>query len=237
MKNPPRTGAPEPVERLWSTIEEYCESRTGKRRPVRHMATRTGLSRSTISDWFNYRSFPQWEGFSQLLRYFDDETWRADLTIMWRAAWAAHQSTHRAVHHEAQQEAHQAASGAEPKISPRRWVLVVGALLAVLTITGYVLIHRAGPDPKTGGTGQRSAPTGPAVGILDGTCMTVTARDVRVFTSVGGDEPWTTWPRGTRFWVDRDATSPRRYRTVLRNGRHGWVTTDHRYVQPAIDCR
>jgi hypothetical protein len=239
MKNPPRTGAPEPVERLWSTIEEYCEKKTGNRRPVRRIATRTGLSRSTISDWFNYRSFPKWEGFSQLLEYFDDEAWRTDLAIMWQAAWAAHQA-HQARPAPAENQAAENQVETEPvpprRQSRRRWVLVLGALLAVLAITGYVLARRADSDAKVARTGQGSAPTAPAVGILGGTCMAVTARDVRVFTSVSGDEPWTRWGRGTRFWVDRDAGSPHRYRTVLRNGRHGWVTTDHRYVQPATGC-
>src|SRR3954451_21868856 len=63
MTESPRPDAPAAVEKLWATIEAYCEDRTGKRRLVRRIAQRTGLSRSTISDWFNYRSFPQWEAF------------------------------------------------------------------------------------------------------------------------------------------------------------------------------
>jgi hypothetical protein len=59
---------------------------------------------------------------------------------------------------------------------------------------------------------------------------------VRVFVAPTGDEVWTSWAHDTKFWVDRDAGSPSRYRTTLRNGRHGWVTRDRRYIQPADGC-
>src|SRR5205823_2084778 len=86
MRSQPRP-MPESVRLLWNTIEDHCERRTGKRRPVRAMERRTHLPSSTISDWFNYVSFPTWERFAQLLPYFTDEVFRADLEILWMAAW------------------------------------------------------------------------------------------------------------------------------------------------------
>jgi hypothetical protein len=229
MKESPRADAPEPVEKLWSTIEAYCEDRTGQRRPVRHIARRTGLSRSTVSDWFNYRSFPQWEAFSQFLTYVEDEAWRHDLTIMWQAAWDAHQA------------ARVTAGPVAPKATPasdsprrrrRRALIAVGALLLVLATTAFVVVQLVRSDA----TDQQADSTAPAVGIVGGACMTVSAQDVRVFTSATADEVWTTWVHGTKFWVDHDAGSANRYRTVLRNGRHGWVTNDRRYIQPSTGC-
>jgi hypothetical protein len=228
MKESPRVAAPEPVEKLWSTIEAYCEDRTGKRRPVRHIARRTGLSPSTISDWFTYKSFPQWEGFSQLLVYFEED-WRDDLRIMWQAAWDAHQTARAAADPAPPVDV---AAGRAPRNRRGRALIAVGATLAVLAVGASAVVWGA----RARGAASRADPTAPAIGIVGGTCEAVTARDVRVFSSPTGDEVWTTWPRGTKFWVDHDAGSATRYRTVLRNGRHGWVTNDARYIEPSTGC-
>ncbi|QDY11126.1 hypothetical protein FJK98_31565 [Micromonospora sp. HM134] len=281
MTKAPRVDAPEAVEDLWSTIEAYCEHRTGKRRPIRDIAAKTGLKRSTVSDWFGYRSFPKWEMFSNFLTYFEDEAWQHDLEMMWRAAWAGHQEarhaaarystgTHAARGPNSTDGSHTADGDAAerigatdgPEASPTsgsartRWgrLLVVGGGLLVTLIVvaafGYAVgsgtgsdraDQRAGSDPSPinagpGGTGQPGDSTAPAAGVVGGTCMAVRARDVRVFTSARADEVWTTWRRGMKFWVDRDASSQYRYRTVLRSGRHAWVTSDSRYIEPATGC-
>ncbi|GIJ64080.1 hypothetical protein [Virgisporangium aurantiacum] len=202
---------------------------------MRHIARRTGLRKSTISDWFNYRSFPQYETFSVFLSYFDDEAWRRDLAIMWQAAWEAHQAARSAA--PARPRDH---PGPPPSATQRRprWrrPAAAGVALLVLMLAAYAVVRTTGLIGGNDALARPADSTAPAVGIVGGTCMVVTARDVRVFTSASADEPWTTWARGTSFWVDRDAGSTSRYRTTLGNGRHGWVTTDHRYVQPATTC-
>jgi len=65
--------------------------------------------------------------------------------------------------------------------------------------------------------------------------MTVTARTVRVFVAAHGDQTWTTWTAGTKFWADTE-TQNSRYRTPLHNGRDGWVTANPKYVEQAQDC-
>ncbi len=78
--------------------------------------------------------------------------------------------------------------------------------------------------------------TAPAVGVVGGRCMRVTANEVRIFTDEHGNETWTQWGGGTKYWADVDASSTKRYRVTLRSGRHGWITTEPRYVAPADDC-
>ncbi|MFE7871426.1 helix-turn-helix domain-containing protein [Micromonospora humida] len=281
MTKPPRVDAPEAVESLLSTIEAYCEHRTGKPRPVREIAAKTGLKRSTVSGWFNYRSFPKYEMFLQFLTYFEVKAWRDDLSMMWQAAWKGHQDarlaaersstdTHAVRGPNSADGLHTAdgdvadridatdGPGASPTSGPARtrWgrlLVAVGCLLVALIAVaafGYAVgsgtgsdraDQRAGSDPSPvragpGGTGQPADSTGPAAGVVGGTCMAVSARDVRVFTSARADEVWTTWRRGMKFWVDRDASSQYRYRTVLRSGRHAWVTSDSRYIEPATGC-
>lgn len=116
----------------------------------------------------------------------------------------------------------------------RRWWAWVAAALAVtlLALAGLMTITGWG-DPAA----PPALPTDPGAGIVGGWCMRVIAlRDVRVFTAPEGDELWTQWGRDTRFWIDPGAGTLKRYRTVLRNGRHGWVGTDARYVAAADGC-
>ncbi|MFI0797203.1 hypothetical protein ACH4OY_31690 [Micromonospora rubida] len=130
---------------------------------------------------------------------------------------------------------------------PGRLLAAGGALLVALLAIAYAVVGGAGPD-RTGqpagsgtsavggagpnGTGQ---PTDSAV-PAGGTCMVVTARDVQVFTSAMTEEVSTIWRRGTKFWAYRDGSVQSRYRTVLRTGRDGWVTSDSRYIDPATGC-
>ena len=43
----------------------------------------------------------------------------------------------------------------------------------------------------------------------------------------------------TPFWIDPDASTTNRYRTVLRNGRHGWIgiNKNHRPHRDMDACR
>lgn len=103
--------------------------------------------------------------------------------------------------------------------------VLVGALAAVALWVGA---RSGGPDPEDARPAARPD--------LVATCRVVTARDITVFTSARGEESWTSWPTGTRFWAEPDAGPGGRLRTPLRNGRQGWVTAEERYVRPATGC-
>lgn len=107
---------------------------------------------------------------------------------------------------------------------------MIGALLAVSSVvvgfwpTGPAAEHAPATD------------LGPAIWLVRSRCMQVTAGDVRVFTDSTSNQTMTTWPTGTRFWADPDTNTLHRYRTTLRNGSHGWITANPRWVTSAIDC-
>lgn len=118
-----------------------------------------------------------------------------------------------------------------PAAGRRRGVLVGGAVAAVAalpTVAGVLRASGTRPDPA--GV-PATAPTSGA-----GICLAVTARDVRVFSSPVGVGTWTVWPEGSRFWADSVTGDGGRYRTPLRNGRHGWVTSNRRYVTGSGGC-
>jgi len=78
------------AERLWAVIEDHCNALEGKQRPVRSISVKTGLSRSSVSDWFRQRYVPEWERFEPLMAYFPADR-RAGLQKLWHAAWAERQ--------------------------------------------------------------------------------------------------------------------------------------------------
>ncbi len=174
----------------------------------------TGYGRTVLSAALNGSRLPTWPVTEALVQALGGDP------VEWKARWAS-----------ASTEPQLAGDGPTPR---RRawWIWTVAAVTVVLATAVIAATLRGhGSSPSA----QPADSTAPATGI-DGVCMTVTARDVRVFASATGDEPWTTWKHGTRFWIDRAASSPRRYRTVLRDGRHGWVTNDKHFVQAATDC-
>jgi hypothetical protein len=174
----------------------------------------TGYGRTVLSAALNGTRLPTWPVTEALVQALGGDP------AEWRARWAS-------------------ASTTEPETADepapqrrRRWPWAVATAAVILVAATVFVALREHSSSVTARPGDATAP---AAG-LEGTCMTVTAHDVRVFASSNGDEPWTTWKHGTRFWVDRAASSPHRYRTVLRDGRHGWVTNDKHYVQPASGC-
>jgi Helix-turn-helix domain len=182
----------------------------------RELQRRTGYGRTVLSAALNGSRLPTWPVAEALVTALGGDPAAV------KSRWAA-----------AAPPAPAAEAPGSP--TPRRWrrwaFAAAAAAVLIAAVTVFVVLREASQSP----TAQPGDATAPAIGIR-GTCMTVTAQDVRVFTSANGDEPWTRWTHGTKFWVDRDAGSPHRYRTVLRDGRHGWVTNDKHYVQPASGC-
>jgi hypothetical protein len=123
----------------------------------------------------------------------------------------------------------------------RRWWWGVGVAAAVLVAVVAAVVWwpdgtPTAPAAVPSGPAVPSGAVGPAVGIIGGLCMQVIGNDVRVFTDPRGDQTWTTWLRGTQFWVDPDEGTGHRYRTTLRDGRHGWIGVDPKYVTSAQGC-
>ena len=133
------------------------------------------------------------------------------------------------------------AEGHRPGPSRRAWrsaqvAAAVGIALVVVTFLVVGVWHPWQPGQVAGGHADLTS-TDPAATNGALRCMRVTAsRDVRVFTSETTEETWTTWPHDTRFVVDGISRNQKRYRTPLRNGRHGWVTSDPQYVAESGDC-
>lgn len=88
----------------------------------------------------------------------------------------------------------------------------------MLFVVGVILDFLPEPPPPTSDVQPAEFP---------GLCMEVTAREIRVFKTpdVHNRDIWTQWDKGTRFWVDLDNSTEARYRTLLRNGNHGWIGT------------
>ncbi|GAA4466547.1 hypothetical protein [Phytohabitans houttuyneae] len=116
----------------------------------------------------------------------------------------------------------------------RRGILTIGVFVLILAIASTLLGVAAYRRDSSSATGRVG--TEPAVDLVGGKCMKVTADDVRVFVAANGDETWTKWTRDTRYWVDPDAGVQNRDRTTLRSGRHGWVTNNPKHASPADDC-
>jgi hypothetical protein len=129
-----------------------------------------------------------------------------------------------------------------PGRAPHRWVrrprllVVIAVAVALVSATAW-LLHRLLTEPSDAASvATDQSLTAPAAGVAGGRCMRVTASDVRVFTDEHGDKPWTRWERDTKFWADTNSGATKRYRVKLGNGRHGWVTSDDRYVARSSGC-
>jgi hypothetical protein len=122
------------------------------------------------------------------------------------------------------------------QVARRRWLrwrlLYIIASLGILPAAGGLIYYAGAGDPAANATSG----TAPAAGITADQCMKVTAKDLRVFTEAHGEQAWTRWTTGTRFWADPNASSPSRYRTTLHNGNQGWVTNNPQWVALATDC-
>jgi hypothetical protein len=113
-------------------------------------------------------------------------------------------------------------------------------LLMVVMVIGALLVAGGGAVGfwLTGRVGEQALVTdlAPASGLVHSNCMQVTGKNVRVFTDPYGEQTWTMWTTGTRFWVDPDTSGLHRYRTTLRNGSQGWVGANPQWVASASDC-
>lgn len=77
----------------------------------------------------------------------------------------------------------------------------------------------------------------PAAAVPGGHCKTVSGNDIRVFKDPDNNEqPWTTWPKGTKFLIEPGKGTTDRYRTVLRNGAYGWVAKNDDYITDGTNC-
>jgi hypothetical protein len=193
----------------------------------------TGYGRTVLSLALNGRELPTWPVTEALVRGLgaDPESWRP--------RWAA--LPNAADDGDATNARHDVLKPAPERVARRRarWprLLIVIAVAVTLTSATAWLLHRLLNEPSAAASAATDQPlTAPAAGVAGGQCMRVTARDVRVFTDEHGDEPWTRWERDTKFWADLDAGATKRYRVTLRNGRHGWVTSDDRYVARSSGC-
>jgi hypothetical protein len=202
------------------------------------------LSHSTVHGWFKNRLVPKWEPFCKLLECFEQEpsgwldSWhRAD---RWQESGGKLEPPPNArTDIEAVESADDTslahASKSRPlvlvverdrdvSLASRRRRRIVASIVVVVVLAcvgAYLLL--------------RSAPTDPGSGTGATLCLQVAARTTRVFTAPRGDETWTTWTTGTKFWADVEIQN-QRYRTPLSNGRDGWITSNPKFVAPADGC-
>lgn len=179
---------------------------------------RTSFGRTVLSNALNGNGMPTWQLVEQLVRALGDDPER------WRPRWAAAK---------AQLDGLTGVGDLKAAVRRRRWMWwVVPAALGVVA----VVVVGALWWPGRSGPSSTAAGTSPAIDIVGGACMQVTATDIRVFTDAHGEQTWTRWTHGTVFWIDPDSNTGHRYRTTLRDGRSGWVTSDPKFVTPASSC-
>jgi hypothetical protein len=204
----------------------------------RQLQQQTAFGRTVLSNALNGRTVPTWPVVQALVRALgaDPEDWRA--------RWAALPDAAEVV--DGKSDSRDAGTGVvgpsprerlEPRAQWPRVSIAFAAIALVLVVAAWFVVTRTGqsynsPVPADGDQSM----TVPATGVVGGRCMQVIAKDVRVFANEHGDDPWTRWVTGTKFWADADAGSTNRYRVTLGSGRHGWITTDPRYIAPAGDC-
>lgn len=207
----------------------------------RELQRSTGYGRTVLSEALNGNRLPTWPVTQALVQALggDPDAWRPRWAV---TAHALEDGDHppqiRGADHRSTVDPDDAPSRSPqnppmpvPAPTRRSWRWPAIGATAVLLAVAMVIVAGLLLDQAT------SAGTDPAAGLVGGRCMQVTAKDVRVFkTPENNEDIWAEWARGTTFWVDPHTSTPSRYRTPLRNGHHGWVGADPRWVASSSGC-
>ena len=176
---------------------------------------RTGYGRTVLSQALNGRRLPSWDVIQALVRVLSGDE------AAWLQRWAALTGA-------SDDERRGRTRGGSWRSLPR-WAFAVAGGVGLVIVVAALLV---GVHVWQGGR-----PTDPDSTDGAGLCMQVVARqDVRVFKGETTLETWTVWPHGTKFWIEGERANERRYRTPLRDGKDGWVTSDQRYVVQSEGC-
>ncbi|MBB5953746.1 transcriptional regulator with XRE-family HTH domain [Saccharothrix tamanrassetensis] len=186
--------------------------------PVAELARQAGYGRTVVSQAFNGSKLPTWEVIEDLVHALGGDK------ELWREKWAYVKADPQApLGHDAATPPPRTDDA--PAVRRHRWPLVTGTLVAAAAVVAALLLIR--PWSRSGSETS---------GDGDMRCMEVVARDIRVFRSADSDEAWTNWPQGTKFRADTRNRTDKRYRTVLPDGRDGWVTADSKFIRAAQNC-
>lgn len=195
----------------------------------RVLMDRTRFGRTTLSEALNGNRMPTWDVTRALVTALggDESEWRT----RWAEVATGRPAPESTPEPPGRAENLESDHGNEHR-SPRRRLRVALLAVAVLTVgLAAVLVLSTGDDlSRTNETVPQKRTDSSQE------CMIVTARDVTVFVAARGDQSWTVWTNGTRFWAQPGDGSRGRLRTPMLNGRDGWVTGYERYVKPSDGC-
>jgi hypothetical protein len=205
----------------------------------KEIAKATGIPESTLSELMTSKRdmVPDWdERVSLIVDYLGggSQEWVAK----WRKARAAYDSLGK-------NGEPPPLSSVEPqqprKTKSKQVVIALGALILILAagISVVVIATKSGETPgfDPGIQPTNNTDTQPA-NAAGAQCIRVRdeTETVSVFKDPRTYDKWTEWPSKTRFRADIDASNPRRYRVLLKNGQYGYVNTNKQYVITDDDC-